>query len=151
VSLSTASSMNVNGVSISIAPQYGRAGCTPFLNAGMSDCTASSQTVTGMNRCRCRNQTSTGIKGPSPVPECSGTGLRYRISECRCRSHRPRCRCPAMLYSNPEICCSKQWRYTNLAPPTVQYLPANLATHLLSPLKIILTKTTCPILLFSAQ
>jgi hypothetical protein len=30
--------------------QYGRAGCIPFLNAGMSDCPASNQSGTGMNR-----------------------------------------------------------------------------------------------------
>jgi hypothetical protein len=35
--------------------------------------------------------------GTSPVSECSGTGLRYRMPECRCRRHRPRCRCPAKL------------------------------------------------------
>ncbi len=28
-------------------------------------------------------------KGTSPVPECSGTGLRYQKPECRCRRHRP--------------------------------------------------------------
>ncbi len=39
---------------------------------------------------RGRNQFSTGIKGPSPVPECSGTGLRDWMPECRCR-------CPAIL------------------------------------------------------
>ncbi len=33
----------------------------------------------------------------SPVPECSGTGLRYRMPECRCRRHWTRCRCPAMM------------------------------------------------------
>ncbi len=46
---------------------------------------------------RCRHQFVTKIRGPSPVPECSGTGLRYKIRECRCRRHRPRCRCPAMM------------------------------------------------------
>ncbi len=35
-------------------------------------------------KCRCRDQSGTGIKGPSPVPECSGTGLRCRMPECRC-------------------------------------------------------------------
>ncbi len=64
--------------------QCGRAGRTSFSNAGMLDCPASSQS-------------GTGIRGPSPVPECSSTGLRYRKPEFRCRRHRPRCRCPAML------------------------------------------------------
>jgi hypothetical protein len=45
---------------------------------------------------RCRTQSGTGIRGPSPVPEYSGTCLRYRMLECRCRRHRPQCRCPAM-------------------------------------------------------
>jgi hypothetical protein len=35
-------------------------------------------------------------KGTSPVPECSGTRLRYQKPECRCRRHRPRC--DAQLY-----------------------------------------------------
>ncbi len=98
--------------------QYGRAVCSthtvyPFFkcrNVGLS----------GIQSVRCRNeqkcgyrkqsstgirgpspvpekQSSTGIRGPSPVPEWSGTGLRYRMPECRCRRHRPRCRCPAMV------------------------------------------------------
>ncbi len=48
-------------------------------------------------KCRCWDQFGTGIRGPSPVPKCCGTGLRYRMPECRCRRHRPRSRCPAML------------------------------------------------------
>ncbi len=35
--------------------------------------------------CRCRNRSGAGIRGPSPVPECSGTGLKYHMSECRCK------------------------------------------------------------------
>ncbi len=44
---------------------------------------------------RCRNQSGTGIRGPSPIPECSGIGLGYRMLACR-RRHRPLCGCPAM-------------------------------------------------------
>ncbi len=47
-------------------------------------------------KCWCRNQFGTG-RGPSVVPECSGTGVRYRMLECQCRQHRPRCQCPAMV------------------------------------------------------
>ncbi len=36
----------------------------------------------------------------SPVTECSSTGLRCWISECRCRWHQPKRRCPAMPDSN---------------------------------------------------
>jgi hypothetical protein len=36
-------------------------------------------------KCGCRNQSGTGIRGPTPVPKCSGTGLRYRMPERRCR------------------------------------------------------------------
>ncbi len=53
-------------------------------------------------KCGYLNQSGTGIRGPSPVPECCGTGLRYR-TECRCRRHRPRCRCPSLHFSNREI------------------------------------------------
>ena len=52
---------------------------------------------------RCPNQSGTGIRGPSLVPECSGTGLRYRMPECRCRRYRPRCRCPAMSTSTSAL------------------------------------------------
>ena len=38
----------------------------------------------------CRNRSTTGIRGPSPVPEWSGTELRCRMPECRC---------PAMMKS----------------------------------------------------
>jgi hypothetical protein len=41
--------------------QYGRAGCTPFLNAGMSGCPASSQSGTGINR--------NANVGTNPVPK----------------------------------------------------------------------------------
>jgi hypothetical protein len=44
---------------------------TAFLNAGMSDCPASSQSGTGMNKYSDARTSS--------VPECSGTGLRYMI------------------------------------------------------------------------
>jgi hypothetical protein len=33
---------------------------------------------------------------PSPVSECSGTGMRCWVPEYRCRRHWSRCRCPAM-------------------------------------------------------
>jgi hypothetical protein len=62
VSISTASSMDVQGVSISTASSMdGRAGCNPFVNAGMSDCPASSQSESGMNK--------NADAGTSPVPE----------------------------------------------------------------------------------
>ncbi len=32
---------------------------------------------------------------PTPVLECSGTGLRCRLTECWCRRHQPWCRFPA--------------------------------------------------------
>ncbi len=51
--------------------QYGRAGCTPFLNAGMSDCPASSQSGTGMNKMLMLESVQDRIKGTY------GTGLRY--------------------------------------------------------------------------
>jgi hypothetical protein len=38
-------------------------------------------------KCLCRNKSGTGIRGPSPVQECSGTRLRYRMPECQCRRH----------------------------------------------------------------
>jgi hypothetical protein len=41
--------------------QLGRAGCTPFLNAEMSDCPASSHYGTGMNK--------NADAGTRPVPE----------------------------------------------------------------------------------
>jgi hypothetical protein len=81
VSLSTASSMDVQGVSLSTASsmdagcipfylqQYKRAGCTPFLNAGMSDCPATNQYGTGMNR--------NADAKTSLVPE-KGHPVRYR-------------------------------------------------------------------------
>jgi hypothetical protein len=47
---------------------------------------------------RCRNQY------PSPVPECSGIGLKYRMPECR---HRPRCRCPAMPTADRQLFLSE--------------------------------------------
>ncbi len=34
---------------------------------------------------------------PPTVWTCSGTGLRYRMPECRCRGYWSRCRCPVML------------------------------------------------------
>ncbi len=45
----------------------------------------------------CRNQSSTRIRGPSPVPECSGVGLSCGMPECRCQQHQPQCRCPAIV------------------------------------------------------
>ncbi len=50
-------------------------------------------------KCRCRNQFSTEIRGPSPVPECFGTGLWYQMTKCLCRRHRHRYRYLAMLIS----------------------------------------------------
>jgi hypothetical protein len=74
VSLSTANSMDVQGVSF-FRQQSG--------------------TGTGINKkCRCRYRN----KGSSPVSECSGTGLRYRMSEYRCRRHRGLMRIPSYAY-----------------------------------------------------
>jgi hypothetical protein len=77
--------------------QYESAWCTPFL---MPECRTVRHPVSPVpqwTKCWCRNQSDTGIRGPSPVPECSGTGLRYRMLECRCRRRRPWCRCLAQL------------------------------------------------------
>ncbi len=65
-------------------PQNGCAGCTPFINAGMSDYPASSQSGTRM-------KSGTGIRGPSLVQECSGTRLRMSM--------------PAALTSTPVPSC----------------------------------------------
>ncbi len=46
--------------------------------------------------CWCSNQSGTRIRGPSLVPKCSGTGLRYQMPECWCRQHWPLYRYPAM-------------------------------------------------------
>jgi hypothetical protein len=78
ICLSTASGMNVQGVSLAVwtCRLY------PYLNAGLSSIW--SVRYRNEQKCRCQNQSSTGIRGPSPVPECSGTGLRYRMPVCRC-------------------------------------------------------------------
>ncbi len=47
--------------------QYKRAGCIPFLNA---------ERYQNEQKYQYRNQSDTGRRGPSPVPECSDTGLR---------------------------------------------------------------------------
>ena len=95
VSLSTASSMNVQGVSLSTSAVwtyrvYSRSlavwTCRGvhvslftvvkcILNAGLPDFPASCQSGTGITKRDASN---------SSVPECSGTGLRYRMPECRC-------------------------------------------------------------------
>jgi hypothetical protein len=36
--------------------------------------------------------------GTSLIPECSGTGLRSRMPECRCRRHQPRCRSMFLMF-----------------------------------------------------
>ncbi len=59
-----------------------------FLNAGMSDCTASDQSGTGMTMPEAVYQN----KGSS------GTRLRCWGPEYLCRRHWSRCRCPAMVY-----------------------------------------------------
>ncbi len=46
--------------STSFSLQYGRAGCTFFINAGMSECPTSSQSGVGMNK--------NADAGTSPVP-----------------------------------------------------------------------------------
>ncbi len=70
------------------ADVYGRAGCVPVhcQQYGRAECVPFYRQQYG----------GTGIRVPSPVPDCSGTGLRHRMPECRCWRHRPRCRCPAM-------------------------------------------------------
>ncbi len=75
--------------------------------------------------CRCRNQSGTGLRGPSPVLECSGNGLRYQMPECRCRWHWHRCQCPAMhvrqatQLSAPEL---SRLRYSGMYNVHVQYM-----------------------------
>ncbi len=65
MSLFTASSMDVQGVSLSTASSmYVQCVRTPFLNAGMSDCLASSQSSNKTNRnAHEKNQSGTGIRG----------------------------------------------------------------------------------------
>ncbi len=111
--------------------QFGRALGFPFTtnnsffkgrNVGLSGI----QSVRYRNeqRFRCQNKSCTGIRGPSPVPECSGTWLRYR-----CRRHRPRCRCPAMLKVEPNFtpCFSE---ITMEAAWILKYLPYFSWKHL---------------------
>ncbi len=50
----------------------GNAGCNPYLSVGMSAVRYRNE-----QKWRCQNHSCTGIRGPSPVPECSGTELRY--------------------------------------------------------------------------
>jgi hypothetical protein len=68
VSLSTASSMDVQCVTIFKCRNVGLSGI---------------QSVRYRNKqkCRYRNQSGTGIRGPCPVPECSGTELRCRNAD----------------------------------------------------------------------
>jgi hypothetical protein len=75
------------------------------------DCPASGQCVSGMKKIPMPNQSSSGIRRLSPVPGCSGTGLRWWIPECKCRRHRLRCRCLAMI-NNKRI--SKQMWLLNI-------------------------------------
>jgi hypothetical protein len=83
----------------------------PTINTSSIDVQGvSSQSGTGMNRNADYGTSLVPELGDpvrfrnAPVPKCSGTGLRYRMPECRCRRHRPRCRCPAMPFSvNREI------------------------------------------------
>jgi len=79
VSLSTTFSLDVHWVSLGILSSLPT---TAFLNAGMSDCVSSSQSGNGMNINSAEGtmQSDTRIRWYSPVPECSGTGLRYRMS-----------------------------------------------------------------------
>jgi hypothetical protein len=83
-----------------------------FINAGMPVCRGI-WSVRYMNeqKCRCRKQSGTGIRGPSPVLECSGTGLRYRMPECLCCRHRPRCRCPAILNADYDVAHNTQFKF----------------------------------------
>ncbi len=48
-------------------------------------------------KCQCWNAPDNGLRKPSPVTECSLTGLSCWMPEWRCRRHRPRYRCPAMV------------------------------------------------------
>jgi hypothetical protein len=105
VSLSTASSMHVHGVTLStnsskdlhpfpppavltcrVYPlQFGHAWCKyPFLNAGCRTMLHSVSPIYNEQKCRCWNQSGTGIRGPIPVPECYNTRLRYWMTEGRC-------------------------------------------------------------------
>jgi hypothetical protein len=100
--------------------QYRRAWCIPFHHQQLvPHFTSSSVNVQGVciSFFKCRNAGLSGIPfspvpeqtkmptpvpekgGPSQVPECSGTGLRERITGCRCqcRRHRTRCRCSAVV------------------------------------------------------
>jgi hypothetical protein len=65
------------------------AGCTFYRwrNVGLSG--ISSVRYRNEQKRWCQKQSGTGIRGPSPVPECSGAGQRYRMPECRC---------PAMIF-----------------------------------------------------
>ncbi len=89
---------------------YGRAGVSlatasilKCRNAGLAG--IRSVRFRNEQKCQCRNQSGTGRRGHSPVPESHGTGLRYRMSECRCRRHRYWSRCPSMVnYSTYNEC-----------------------------------------------
>ncbi len=84
VSRSTTSNMDVQGVSQSIACSVDV--CISFhlckIVCKMLECRPVRHPVSPVpewTKCRCRNQSGTGIRGPSPVTEFSGTGLRYRM------------------------------------------------------------------------
>jgi hypothetical protein len=72
-----------------------------FLNVGLSGI----RSVRYRNKQKCRRQiqSGTGKRGPSQVPECSGTRLRDRMTECQCRRQRPRCRCSAVVVIPPMV------------------------------------------------
>ncbi len=106
ISLSTTCSLDVHWASLSPPPtpalQYGHAGCIQFHSQqnglavripfhqhqyGRAVCTLfympECRTVRYRNEQQswCRNHSGTGIRVPSPVPECSRTGLRYRMPD----------------------------------------------------------------------
>ncbi len=68
--------------------QFGCAGCMyPFSvflicrNAGLFG--MGSVQCQNETKCLCLNQSGIGIRGTSPVPECSCTGLIYQMPECQ--------------------------------------------------------------------
>ncbi len=86
VLLSTSCSLDVHWVSLSPRKTTSFFNCR---NVGLSGI----QSVRYWNeqKFRCRKQSGSEIRGPSPVPEWSGTGLRYRMPECRCPAMRMGC------------------------------------------------------------
>ncbi len=72
--------------------QFGRALGVPFTTTTNSFFKCRKVGLFGIQSVRYRNeqkfrywnQSDRGIRGPSPVPDCYETGLKYRMPECRC-------------------------------------------------------------------